>query len=350
MRTWGLDVFRAGVEAYTDKRVLEQCGSLEVAALVREAEDTIRSMEMTPREVLRVNPDRARCVILCQHPVWGRCVYKSVSVQGPVGSIHAHVNSIELTSRSVSTLFPRVHHIGRNFSIEEFIDGTTLHEISKDDWGRVDLPVFFERLWEFREPEHTGFTVGPGESAIVICRWVKKMIRAAQYAVPRVSPWPVIRLSRSARIGTLLEFTLQQAAAVQLPRGYAFNDLTPANVMLPRQLDQLYVVDVEFMKEGFFGFDCLWLLAMLTRTNCPADVIASAYTQICTDEFCRAKGADALMRSLFALLLDILGIYVGSRVRRRAIWGLRDLALADLEAAGVRPGMTTAMPSRVEAD
>lgn len=121
------------------------------------------------------------------------------------------------------------------------------------------------------------------------------------------------------------------ARGLQLP--IAFDDLTSGNVVLPGQSLQPCFVDVEDMKEGFFRFDCLWMLVVLTRTSCPVDTITRGYKDVCTEEFCEVKGADDLMRSLFALLLDVLGVYVGSRSRRKVIWGLRDLALSDIRSA-----------------
>jgi hypothetical protein len=93
---------------------------------------------------------------------------------------------------------------------------------------------------------------------------------------------------------------------------------------------KLYVVDVEHLNEGFFGFDCLWLLAMLTRTHCPVEVIAAAYREVCTDSFCGTAGAEILMRAMFAFLLEILGSYVGWQTGRGRIRHLRNLALSDL--------------------
>ena len=57
------------------------------------------------------------------------------------------------------------------------------------------------------------------------------------------------------------------ARGLQLP--IAFDDLTSGNVVLPGQSLQPCFVDVEDMKEGFFRFDCLWMLVVLTRTSCP---------------------------------------------------------------------------------
>ncbi len=89
---------------------------------------------------------------------------------------------------------------------------------------------------------------------------------------------------------------------------HAFDDLTSGNVVLPGQSLQPCIVDVEDMKEGFFGFDCLWMLVVLTRTSCPVDTIMRGHKDV--------------------------------RSRRKVIWGLRDLALS-----GIRSATTTSLPA-----
>jgi hypothetical protein len=94
---------------------------------------------------------------------------------------------------------------------------------------------------------------------------------------------------------------------------------------------KLYVVDVEHLNEGFFGFDCLWLLAMLTREPIALwKSIAAAYREVCTDSFCGTAGGEILMRAMFAFLLEVLGSYVGWQTGRGRIRHLRNLALSDL--------------------
>ena len=315
-----LNAFRAVLERLATRQLLGYSEKQEREAILAGARLRAAELGAEPLDVLQVNPEKTRCVLLCNHPRHGRCVLKVVSGQAPGGLAMAHVESLRRAHATGAAFLPALYELGTSYSLEQFVSGTTLHQLPREDWRDTDLVAFLATLRDFGVNDVPPEPIRSDECVLITFRFVRKVLRAADYAVRNVRPWHVSAFAFPTEKRRCLDRLLQEAARASLPRSLVFFDLTPANTIREASTGQLFVVDIEHMKEGFSGFDALWLLAMLTRSNaCPVEVIEATYARVCSDAFTGASGGEPLMRAMFAFLLEVLGGYVGRSKGHRAI-------------------------------
>ncbi len=91
----------------------------------------------------------SKTVALIQHPQWGRCVYKGYPAQLERRKAHAHTAAMRLMKKQNHSGFPKIMDIGDYYSIEEFVPGLMIHELEPNDWVKIDLEDFAERMRDF---------------------------------------------------------------------------------------------------------------------------------------------------------------------------------------------------------
>jgi hypothetical protein len=286
------------------RRVLSpEPGSSE--ELVARARACGEDLNLDFRRELQTRPHAGKVVFRCYRSDLGECVFKYISEGGRAGSVQEYAGAMRVVRDYQGALFPRVHSIGPCYSLEEFVEGPSLHKISSEDWQRVDLPDFFRDLRDFGVSLPAGSTLRPRQCKELVTYYAIKALKADHRASGYTRAVTFHRLLReSGRIAGLYRKAVDECCTREVPITYMVDDLWPGNIKVNAGR-RLVVIDPEYVREGFWGMDCVWLLTMLSFYGTPYRVIQSGYTVLCDDEFLGFRGGAFLMQRLLLFFLEI---------------------------------------------
>lgn len=247
-----------------------------------------------------------KVVLLCESSRWGRCVFKVMPRHMARGSSRNHVATVRLARDYDTGIFPSIFHVGDRFSVQEWIEGTSLKFLPEEKWRDVDFLDFLHRVHAFsRTAPRAESDLTPAEIRVIAESYLRRSFGFIRYQGPKDQLVSASRLyadrQKIARCTDLLD---DLVSGVSIPAFSILGDLTGGNVVNDNSSGRLVVIDMEDVTYGVLGFDCAWLLTTVARRHCPENLLIEAYRYIASEAFVANDDEARLMRVLLKLLLE----------------------------------------------
>lgn len=257
-------------------------------------------------DVLKHRGGDHKIVLLCESPRWGRCVLKSLPRGFGRGQFRNHVVTARLAREAPDGLFPKVHYIGENLCVEEWIEGPSLKNLPAGEWKDVDLLGFLRRLHAFSRGTATAESfLHPEELRVMLHSHLRQSFGFINYQGSKDRLATAARIYRNRkRFSDHIGHFSSVASEARIPAFNVIGDLNDANVIYHRASGRPVIIDVEDIKVGVLSFDCAWLLTTMARRSCPVDLLVAAHRYVSSNQFLSTKDEGRLMQILLTILLE----------------------------------------------
>lgn len=250
--------------------------------------------------------DDHKVVLLCESPEWGRCILKVMPRHMARGTSHNHVATVRLARDYDTGIFPSIFHIGDHFSVQEWIEGTSLKFLPEEKWRDADFIDFLHRVHAFsRTVPRAESDLTPAEIRVLAESYLRRSFGFIRYQEAKEQLVSAGRLYKDRqKIAKDIDLLNDLVSGVSIPAFSILGDLTGGNVVFHIPSGRLIIIDMEDITYGVLGFDCAWLLTTVARRHCPKDLLIEAYRYIASEAFVANDDEAWLMRVLLKLLLE----------------------------------------------
>lgn len=262
-------------------------------------------------EVVKVRPD-SRAVFVVHHPVWGRCVLKTVLDTRYAVRAMANVAIAGVIEASGSRIFPAVHAADTAYTLERFIEGRPFHEWAATDLRLEAVSAYFDGLQAFGAGgtgKGRDGCLRPYEIRGITGSLIRKCLRQMRHRSAAQQIRGELQLARSsARQTSSIRRLADESERLMLPRGLMCGDMSSDNILVQEAPIQMVNIDVERLSPGHWGFDAAYFLARLWAEDLPLETLRAVRTEALTQE----RFGDADVFGFFSTLTDVLSEICGT--------------------------------------
>ncbi len=284
-----------------------------------------QSLNMEVVQVLEARSD-TRCVALCKHAEFGKVALKtSVPSSSPWLAMSSHA-IIHHMGDYEGVLFPEVYAFGIGYSIERWLEGESLSQMSLTGREKaVESFLNHVKAWASSLEKDRFMSASELEETV---RWyVEKITNKIDRGHSLTHKLSYLRRVHEIKgeVNAVIDAMVKMSDNIHIRPTFSFCDMSSDNIIFDFITGDLMVIDHEHVTVGHFGFGLAYLVAYMTASGADQsrDMIAASVFEsglFETPELSRYfLDMSKAMTQLFVLIAGIKG----EELRQRLIWAER---------------------------